>query len=467
MQEKGTEKIALFVDIENFIGFSRELRLPIELARVIEKLTETGRVLFRRSFGDISQSLLGTNQSNRLTYVRQMLQRNLVQHEDVPYDSKYKNSSDIRLVVEALNIAFSSPDITTFAIVSSDRDYIPLFAKLRELGKDVTGVSGSPATVGDRYKTACDTIFYVEDLYKAESELLTGVPEKRGTAEPVTAEPVSESYLREQYLSLLMRAVSLLAEQGRKTVGAEIAPKMRQLQPDFDANRAGFSSFKRFISFAKERGLVLTKPQGMDVLVTLPLREEIEEASRASQGMDVLVTLPASIPADAPPRNLPESTERGSTDVYRRFIEGKLRQPLPSQDLRLKVYEATEDIMNNEKEEQGISLNDLSHDVADRLLTEGIPIRQPAVFKLLYSLYRARCFKVEEGLYSYDPQILQIIHSKETWDKRFIYNALYLMGKEMRDTPFIAKNLSILFYENEEKADLIAEVLDSLQISYT
>ncbi len=132
---KGTEKIALFIDIENFIGFSNNLQLPIDLAPVIKKLTETGRVLFRRSFGDLSQSLYATGQINRLYHIRQMLQRNLVQHEDVPYDSKYKNSSDIRLVVEALSTAFSYPDITTFAIVSGDRDYIPLFSKLRELGK--------------------------------------------------------------------------------------------------------------------------------------------------------------------------------------------------------------------------------------------------------------------------------------------------------------------------------------------
>ncbi len=249
MQElKETEKIALFVDVENFIGFSHDLRLPIDLAPVIKKLTETGRVLFRRSFGDLNQSLGATQQINRLNHVRQMLQRNLVQHEDVPYDSKYKNSSDVRLAVEALSIAFNYPDITTFAIVSSDRDYIPLFAKLRELGKSVTGVSGNPATVRERYITACDAIFYVEDLYKAESGSLIEV-----TGKGDVAEPVSESFLREQYLDLLVRAVSSLSEQGRKAIGALIVPRMRQMQSDFEVSRAGFPSFKSFVAFAEQR----------------------------------------------------------------------------------------------------------------------------------------------------------------------------------------------------------------------
>ncbi len=436
---KGTEKIALFIDIENFIGFSNNLQLPIDLAPVIKKLTETGRVLFRRSFGDLSQSLYATGQINRLYHIRQMLQRNLVQHEDVPYDSKYKNSSDIRLVVEALSTAFSYPDITTFAIVSGDRDYIPLFSKLRELGKEVTGVSGNPTTVRDRYITACDTIFYVEDLYKAESGLLTGISEKSEAVESI-----SESYLREQYLSLLVRAVSLLSEQGSKTVGAALVPMMRQMQSDFDVTRAGFASFKKFVAFAKERGLVITTPQGMDVLVTLP----------------------APVSADATSRSSPELVKPSSIETYRRYLEGKLRQPLPSRELRRRIYEATAEILNDNEATQ-ISLNDLSHDVTDKLLTEGIPITQPAVFKLLYSLHRADCFIVEAGRDSYDPQILGINHSLETWDDRFINNALYLMIREMKNTPLVAQNLSTLFYEDEENTETIAKKLESLQIGQT
>ncbi|HWT01468.1 MAG TPA: NYN domain-containing protein [Pyrinomonadaceae bacterium] len=436
MQElKETEKIALFVDVENFIGFSYALRLPIDLAPVIKKLTETGRVLFRRSFGDLNQSLGATQQYNRLHHVRQMLQRNLVQHEDVPYDSKYKNSSDIRLAVEALSIAFRHPDITTFAVVASDRDYIPLFAKLRELGKNVTGISGNPTTVRDRYITACDAIFYVEDLYKAESALL-GEAADAG----VVAEPVSESYLREQYLDLLVRAVSSLSEQGRKTIGASIVPRMRQMQSDFDVSRAGFSSFKEFVAIAEEAGLISTRWQGYDILVTLPSAATTETTTESST----------------------ELVKSGSAEEYRRFVEGKLRVPLPPRDLRGRIYKTTAEVLNDE--ELSIGLNDLSHDVADELLAQEITITQPAAFKLLYSLYRAGCFIVEPGPSSFDPQVLGVKHGTETWDEKFIDNMLYLMNKEMKDTAFVHKNLSSLFYEDEEKADAIARKLADLQV---
>ncbi|MBC8029972.1 MAG: NYN domain-containing protein [Pyrinomonadaceae bacterium] len=433
---KDAEKIALFVDVENFIGYSYELRLPVDLAPVIKKLTETGRVLFRRSFGDLNQSLGATQQYNRLNHVRQMLQRNLVQHEDVPYDGKYKNSSDIRLAVEALSIAFSHPDITTFAIVSSDRDYIPLFAKLRELGKSVTGVSGNPTTVRDRYITACDAIFYVEDLYKAESGSLIDVP-KAGD----TAKPIPESYLREQYLELLVRAVTSLSEQGRKTIGAVLVPRLRQMQSDFDVSRAGFSSFKEFVAFGEKSGLVST----------------------SWQGFDILVTLAASVTAEPALRSSSEPTKIVSTEDYRRFVEGKLRVPMPSLDSRRRVYTTTVEALNDD-EDTSISLNDLSHDVTDKLLSQDITITQPTVFKLLYSLYRAGCFIVEAGPRTYDPLILGVSPKTETWDEKFIENTLYLMSHEMKRTPFVPKTLSCLFYENEEGANSIAKKLEVLGI---
>jgi uncharacterized LabA/DUF88 family protein len=436
MQElKEAEKIALFVDVENFIGFSHSLSLPIELAPVIKKLTETGKILFRRSFGDLNQSLGATQQIGRLKHVRQMLQRNLVQHQDMPYDSNYKNSSDIRLAVEALSIAYSHEDVTTFAFVSSDRDYVPLFEKLRELGKLVTGVSGSRATVKDRFITACDAIFYVEDLYKAESRSLISIP-----AQADVAEPVGESFLREQYRDLLVRAVSSLSEQGKKALGALMVPRMRQMQSDFDVSRAGFPSFKAFVAFAEQSGAISVNRQANDILLTLPSAVSAE------------TTIGESV----------EPTRLGSIEEYRRFVEGKLKVPLPSRESRHRIYETTADVLNNE--ELSISLSDLSHDVKDKLLAVDVTITQPGVFKILYSLYRAGCFVVESGPGTYDPRILGISKNTETWDEKFIENTLYLMGHEMRGTPFVPKNLSSLFYEHGDGAELIAKKLKELEI---
>ena len=436
---KKSEKVALFIDLENFIGFSQDLRLPFELEPILKKLTETtGKVLFRRSFGDLTQALFAIHRTESIRHVRQMMQRNLVQHEDVLYDNRYKNSSDIRLAVEALSIAFSHPEITTFALVSADRDYIPLFSKLRELGRNVIGFSGNQATVSDRYRDACDAVFYVEDLYKTQTGFLTEIAPQQTVVDFET--------LRPQYLDLLKRAIVSLNGQDRKTVGGIIAVQMRRMQSDFDTSRAGFDSFQEFIHYAKEKGMINCEKQGGDVMVWLP----------NSNGNGA----PAKIEQTA----APENAARDLTAVYRRFMETKLRQPLPTREVRERIYESAHRQINYN---DYISLGDLSHDATEDLVEKDFQIEQPVVYKLLYTLHRAGCFAVEDGYDSYDPRILGARFPVETWDEKFVTNALSLMQREMKYTAFIAQNLSELFYESADNAKSIEDKLKKLQAEYS
>ena len=103
-----TEHIALFIDLDNFVGFCLGLGLPIDLSPEIERLTEMGKITIRRSFGDIYKVPLSDAQKVDL---RKMLQNNQIQHEDIPYQNNFKNSSDIRLAVETISTAFSNEKI--------------------------------------------------------------------------------------------------------------------------------------------------------------------------------------------------------------------------------------------------------------------------------------------------------------------------------------------------------------------
>jgi uncharacterized LabA/DUF88 family protein len=427
---KRTEKIALFVDLENFIGFSDDLGLPFELEPVLKKLTEdVGKVLFRRSFGDLTQALYSIRRQESIRHVRQMLQRNLVQHEDVPYDNAYKNSSDMRLAVETLSIAFTHPEITVFAVISGDRDYIPLFSKLRELGKGVVGISGSEAIVSDRFRDACDAVFYVEDLYKTQTGFLNEIAAKTQAAADFTA-------IRENYFNLLIRAVTSLNEQGKRTVGGLVNMQLRRMQSDFDPSRAGFETFQAFIAYAREKNVVRAVQQGGDVLITLP-------------GAGNIHTTAAPIVPSSIPSNL--------TAIYRGFMEAKLRQPMPNSKIRAAVYEAASKQLSYN--DGWIRLSDLSHDVNEDLTAKGLNVAQPVVYKLLYTLHRAGCFAVEDAYESYDPRICGAEYPAQEWDDKFVANAIQLMRREMRNTPLIAENLSELFYESRDKADLIENKL--------
>src|ERR1700741_4321054 len=127
MKERA-DRIALFVDLENFVGFCLGIGLPIDLGPELSRLTELGKVAVRRSFGDIYKLPIP---SDKKADLRKMLQNNLIQHEDIPHFNAFKNTSDIRLVIDALSTAYTNEDIDMVAVVASDRDYLPLFAKLR------------------------------------------------------------------------------------------------------------------------------------------------------------------------------------------------------------------------------------------------------------------------------------------------------------------------------------------------
>ncbi len=138
-QEKKTESMAILVDIENLIVGVGKLGLPIDIGKVVTKLRgeySDLSIRIRRAYGDIYAAVkmlqrhVGEENTKGLhAAIRGNLGENLVQIADTPY-LKSKNSADMWLAVDALSIAHTMPGIERFAIVSSDRDYIPLILKL-------------------------------------------------------------------------------------------------------------------------------------------------------------------------------------------------------------------------------------------------------------------------------------------------------------------------------------------------
>lgn len=417
------EQIALFVDIENVIGFSEELDLPIDLDPIVKKLTESGTITVRRSFGDINQS----TKDNRMThFVRQMLQRNGVQHEDIPFEGR-KNSADMRLAVEAIWIAFTYPNITKFAIISNDRDYFPLFQKLRELGRQVIGIVGSENQIRPTYKNFCDAIIYFDELNNDNDN--SGEP----TAKNKPVSEVNLAHLRNEYCDLLIRAVNLRQKDGTNTVGGSLTPLMRQLQPDFDLSRAGFLSFRDFAYYAERRSLIKTSPAGGDISVVLASEYETaqEEIHRSNAG----------------------ANQTDSVEYYRAFVEDRLKCPLPAKKLRQIIY----DVANKQIEYgaiDGVRLDDLSHDVTSEIVQGGILKEfeeagisnvQSVVYKLLNTISRANTFEVEFNRYSNYPQIVGAKISVDKWDGEFVSHLIQQMQGRIKINN---QTLKSLFYEN-------------------
>ena len=156
-------RLAVFIDIENFAGYCADMGVPVDIAPVLEHLSQHhGRIQIKRSFGDVS-SLPGP--AFNPYRIRRMLQAHQIDHLDIPHrpTSYSKNSADIRLVVEAVALIHQRPEITHIVVVSNDRDFIPLFNHAREHGKLVIGCGPRRANVNEDYRNACDVFVFHED----------------------------------------------------------------------------------------------------------------------------------------------------------------------------------------------------------------------------------------------------------------------------------------------------------------
>lgn len=435
-------QIAVFVDIENLIGFCTELQLPIDLADVLEKLKEEGRITVRRSFGDIVKALSAVGQLHESTKVRRMLRDNLFSHEDIPYVTQHKNSADMRLAVEALYTAFALPNITKFAIVSGDSDYVPLFLKLKEQSRSVIGITGSEKRTPIIYRRSCDSLFYFDDLSRVD--ISASAVDENGS-KPPTESPSDQTSqlthrpdidaLRDDYASLLLKAFQVLQQGGNPPLASAVHMQMRQLQADFNLERAGFASLHELIRYAEQQNLIIAEDRGNDLLIKLPSHEV-------------------------------SKTQSVSSAQYRMYIQERLKCQLPSAEIRREISEhAYQQIVFNQ-DDGGILLRDLSLDVTDELSSKRINVAQQEVFKYLYSLYRARCFSTEPTEFGeYNPRILGFRAQKDEWDDHFVGAQVRLMSQDT-DFPLYPLKLSKLFYETEDRSMHIKRLMDSLGLKY-
>lgn len=406
MEQK--ERIALFIDLDNLVGFCLDDGLPIDIKGEIKKLEEHGRLSIRRSFGDIVKLPMAFDKKQEL---RQMLQANLVQHEDIPHYNNYKNTADIRLAIDALSTAYTHPDINYFAVIANDRDFMPLFAKLKEIGKTVIGIGSTSDSVGELYKSACDIFYYHDELGQQKPKI-----EKRSVSS------------EQDVINLLLETVEYLESEEKKPLGATIVPEMKA-RADLDFKNYSYGSFRGFCEMLEGRGIISTVPQGGDVIVSV-----VDQSGVSDQGA---VALRAS----------------GLINDYMEFVKSvfKLRADLPDHEQRLEIYQKADELLAENPE--GVSLKELSKDVTAALGLENG--EQTAVYKIIYTLYRSECFLAERTEDSYNPQILHSIVSHEDMEKNLIKRLIILFRKHNPEREFNAHKWSEMFVGNTSFSRLI------------
>jgi uncharacterized protein (TIGR00288 family) len=231
--DNGDRSLAIFIDFENLaLGFQgRRDRFDIE--RVLERLVEKGKVVCKKAYADW----------NRFSSFTTQLHEAAIELIEIPRRAQSgKNSADIRLCVDAMDLAYSKDHIDTFVVVSGDSDFSPLVSKLKELGKHVIGL-GMQESTSDLLRDNCDEFIYYEDL--GQQPALTPA---LGTQLPETK--------RKAFALLLDSLLALRRENKEVLWSSMIKDTMKRKKPSFNESYHGYRTFSELLEDAQKEGLV-------------------------------------------------------------------------------------------------------------------------------------------------------------------------------------------------------------------
>jgi len=230
---KAESKIALFLDFDNIaITSPGRRKTRFEIAPVLERLLEKGKILVKRAYADWSN----------FSKEKDALHEAGLELIEIPKRKiSGKNSADIRMVVDALELAYAKEHIDTFVIVSGDSDFAPLVAKLRENDRWVVGM-GMKESTGELLLTACDEFIFLEDLQKG-----------RASVDQLAKVPKS----KQKVFGLLLSTVRALLREGREELYSSlIKDTMKRKRPSFNEETYGYNTFGDLLEDAASRGLI-------------------------------------------------------------------------------------------------------------------------------------------------------------------------------------------------------------------
>src|SRR5437764_5740876 len=256
--------LALFVDFVNLaLGFQNR-RDRFDIVRVLERLVEKGKIVVKKAYADWSRFGLYT----------QPLHEAAIELIEIPKRAQTgKNSADIRLCVDAMDLAHNKEHIDTFVILSGDSDFSPLVSKLKENGKHVIGL-GTQDSTSELLRDNCDEFIYYEDLGKSPA-----------MAQPL---PSNLSDAKRKALELLMESLVALRRENKEVLWSSmIKDTMKRKKPSFNETYHGYRTFSALLEDAQKQGLLeldTDKRSGTYVVTQFgdELREKPSRPSRAA-----------------------------------------------------------------------------------------------------------------------------------------------------------------------------------------
>jgi uncharacterized protein (TIGR00288 family) len=284
MAKPTINNMAVFCDFENVaLGVRDAKYAKFDIGKVLERLLLKGSIVVKKAYCDWE----------RYKEFKAPMHEASFELIEIPHvRMSGKNSADIRMVVDALDLCYTKSHVDTFVIVSGDSDFSPLVSKLRENNKLVIGV-GVKSSTSDLLIANCDEFIYYDDLVRKEEQRrgrkktpmkqAPGKPAASGAATTpaaadaipvaaVTIEPVpadgptapshshkSEAEKKQEAFDLVLATIEALAEdreEDEKIWGSMIKQALKRQRPGFNETYHGFRSFSQLLEEARARKLI-------------------------------------------------------------------------------------------------------------------------------------------------------------------------------------------------------------------
>ncbi len=247
-----TRVIAVFCDFENIALGAKEAEYPrFDIEKVLERLLLKGNIVLKKAYCDWA----------RYKEFKAPMHEAAFELIEIPHVRQSgKNSADIRMVVDALDLCYTKEHVDTFVLITGDSDFSPLVSKLRENNKAVIGV-GVKKSTSDLLTANCDEFIYYDDLVKRNSTPRRAKPAARKPrkVESTPTEKADESAEDRQQEALELVAETfdaLLETRGEDKIwGSMIKQTLKRRKPGFNESYYGFRSFGDLLEEASKQGL--------------------------------------------------------------------------------------------------------------------------------------------------------------------------------------------------------------------
>jgi len=292
-QDEHEQRLALFIDFENIaIGVRDAHYRKFDVNLVLERLLDKGKLLVKKAYADWS----------RYADYKRSFHEAAIELIEVPQKSVGgKNSADIRLVVDAMDMSFQKEHINCFVVASGDSDFSPLVSKLKENNKYVIGL-GVKNSTSDLLIENCDEFIFYEDLVRGQQRPV-----------PVIA---NANEKQQEVFSLLVDSVLALQRENKEVLwGSMVKETMKRKKPSFNETYYGFRTFSHLLEDAQRRGIVaLRRDQKSGSYIVEDLGPGAVSSGTTSAPV-MSIPAPAAVPAAAPVSSVVRPSEAAPAPV--------------------------------------------------------------------------------------------------------------------------------------------------------